>query len=65
MGAQGEPGPPGEVTQGQLDSAIATTALNPTGIGPYPGTFSDPPTLAEMQDFAAYVETLRGALVRG
>ncbi len=63
-GPEGPQGPPGEVTQGQLDAAIAGTALNPAGIGPYTGTFSDPPTQGEMQDFAAYVETLRVALVR-
>jgi len=28
------------------------------------GSFSDPPTHAEMQDFAAYVESLRAALTR-
>jgi hypothetical protein len=44
--------------------AVATTAQNPSGIGPYTGGFSDPPTQAEMQDFAAYVESLRAALVR-
>ena len=65
---QGEPGaegPPGEVTVSQLDGAIATTAWNPSGIAPYAGIFSDPPTQGEMQDFAAYVETVRAALVRG
>jgi hypothetical protein len=43
---------------------VATTALNPSGIGPFAGGFSDPPTQAELQDFAAYVESLRAALVR-
>jgi hypothetical protein len=67
QGPQGEPGPqgpPGEVTQGQLDLAISGTANNPSGVGPFSGTFSNPPTQAEMQDFAAYVEMLRVALVR-
>lgn len=63
-GDTGADGPPGEVTTSQLDAAIATTALNPGGIGPYTGTFSDPPTQGEMNDFAAYVEMLRVALVR-
>ena len=62
-------GQPGEVTTGQMDAAIAdavaTTAQNPSDIGPYTGTFSDPPTQAEMEAFAAYVESLRAALVRG
>jgi hypothetical protein len=52
------------VSTQQLDDAIGTTALNPSGIGPFTGGFSDPPTQAEMQDFAAYVETLRLALLR-
>jgi hypothetical protein len=66
---QGEQGAPGDVNTAQMDAAIAdavaTTAQNPSGIGPYTGGFSDPPTQAEMQDFAAYVESLRVALVRG
>ena len=40
------------------------TARNPDGVGPFGGSFSDPPTQAELQAFAAYVETLRTALVR-
>jgi len=47
-----------------LDHAIATAAANPSAIGPFAGTFSDPPTQTEMEDFAAYVETLRVALIR-
>ena len=47
-----------------LDGAIAGTANNPSGVGPYTGGFSDPPTQAEMYDFAGYVESLRGALAR-
>ncbi len=63
-GSQGPQGPMGAVTPQNLDDAIATTARNPNAIGPFTGTFSDPPTQAEMVAFAAYVETLRGALVR-
>lgn len=70
-GPQGEPGPagpPGEVSTAQMDeaigNAISTTAQNPDTFPPYSGTFSDPPTQAEMMDFAAYVESLRAALVR-
>jgi len=63
-GPAGPQGPTGEVTNQQLTDAIATTALNPSAIAPYAGGFSDPPTQAEMQDFAAYVETMRVALVR-
>ena len=54
----------GSVTPQNLDDAIATTARNPNAIGPFAGTFSDPPTQAEMVAFAAHVETLRAALVR-
>ena len=63
-GQEGPQGAPGEVTQAALDGAIAGTARNPNGIGAYGGSFSDPPTQAEMQDFATYVEILRAALVR-
>ena len=63
-GPEGPPGPPGEVTLAQLDAAIAGSALNPSEVGPFPGVFSDPPTQAEMQDFAGYVESLRVALLR-
>jgi len=63
-GAGGEQGPPGEVSTQQLDDAIAGTASDPSGIAPYAGSFSEPPTQAEMQDFAAFVETLRAALKR-
>jgi len=50
------------VSAQQLSDGIATTALNPSGIAPYAGSFSDPPTQTEMQDFAAWAETLRAAL---
>ncbi len=63
-GPEGPQGPPGEVSPAQLESAIAGTARNPSALGPYPGTFSDPPTQGELVDFANYVESLRGALVR-
>ena len=63
-GPQGPQGPAGEVTAQQLSEAIATTAVNPGGVGPFTGTFSEPPTQAELNAFAGYVETLRTALVR-
>ncbi len=64
QGEQGIQGPPGEVTNAALAGAIAGTAQNPNGIAPFGGSFSDPPTQAELMAFAAYVETLRSALVR-
>jgi hypothetical protein len=64
----GAQGAPGEVTNaalaGAISSAITDTARNPSGLAPFGGTFSDPPTHAEMQAFAAYVEMLRLALLR-
>ncbi len=64
QGSLGATGPMGSVTPQNLDDAIATTARNPNAIPPFTGTFSDPPTQAEMQAFAAHMETLRAALVR-
>jgi hypothetical protein len=52
------------VTAAQLSAAISVTAQNPTSIAPFPGSFSDPVTQAEMVAFAAWSETLRAALVR-
>lgn len=63
-GPQGPQGPQGDVSTGQLADAIATTAAIPRSIAPYAGAFSNPPTQAEMQDFASYVESLRLALER-
>lgn len=48
--------------QTPVDINGAPVAMKPTGIGPYGGSFSDPPTQAEMQAFAAWVESLRAAL---
>ena len=57
-------GPPGEVSLAQLETAISGTALNPNTVEPFTGTFSDPPTQAELLAFAAWAESLRVALVR-
>ena len=64
QGSLGATGPMGSVTPQNLDDAIVTTARNPNAIPPFTGTFSDPPTQAEMVAFAAHMETLRAALVR-
>lgn len=68
QGEQGIQGLPGEVTNAAMAAAISNaqvdTARNPSGIGPFAGTFSDPPTQAEMMAFADYVQALRSALVR-
>ena len=63
-GPQGEQGPMGEVTPQQLNEAIATTSRNASEVGPFSGSFSEPPTQGEMEAFAAYVESLRVALLR-
>ena len=68
QGSPGSTGPPGEVSNQQLtdtvNNAIADTPHNPSSIGPFTGTFSDPPTQAEMQAYAAWGESLRQALIR-
>ena len=63
-GPEGPTGPAGEVTAQQLTDAIADTPHNPSGIGPYAGDFSDPPTQQEMRDYRDYVESWRQAMVR-
>jgi hypothetical protein len=64
----GAQGAPGEVTNAAMSSAISSaitdTARNPSGVAPFSGSFSDPPTQAEMQAFAAWSETLRAGLTR-
>jgi hypothetical protein len=60
----GADGAPGEVTNAALDAAIATTAQNPSGIGPFTGSFRDPVTQSEMQALAAWVQSFCAATVR-
>ncbi len=63
-GPEGPQGPPGEVTQAALDAAIATTALNPSGVAPLSLTISDPPTQAEVQAVVDAYNALLAALLR-
>ena len=49
---------------GAIDNAFAQTARNPATFAAFTGTFSDPPTQAEMQAFAAYVESMRQGISR-
>jgi hypothetical protein len=63
-GADGGTGPAGEVTTVQLDTAIASTAQNPSGVASFSGSISDPPTQAEVTALAAKVEELLNALKR-
>jgi hypothetical protein len=48
--------------QTAVDVNGAPLAMKPVSVGPFEGSFSDPPTQAEVQAFAAWVETLRQAL---
>ncbi len=43
---------------------IAQTGRNPASLGPCGGSFSEPPTQAELAAFAAYVEDFRVAVLR-
>jgi hypothetical protein len=52
------------VTPGQLDAAIATTAVNPTSVGPFSGGFSDPPTSGELWALVSWMEQIRTVLTR-
>lgn len=62
--ASGATGAAGEVSTAQLDAALATTAQNPASFPAYTGDFSDPVTQAEIQNFAAYVESFRQFMSR-
>lgn len=65
QGIQGYQGPPGEVTTSQLDTAIATTAQNPTSVSPLSISFSDPPTSGELVQVQDKLNELLSALQRG
>ena len=63
-GAQGETGPPGEVTTSQLDAATATTALNPSSVSAL-GMIAEPSyDAAQIQQIIDKLDELRGALIR-
>ncbi len=65
---KGDIGEPGEATTQQLTDTVAAatagTARNPSGIGPYTGDISDPPTQQEMRDYRDYQESWRQAMLR-
>ena len=56
--------PPDPASLTALTAGLATTALNPSGVPPFSGSISDPPTQSEMQALAAWSEGLRTALTR-
>ncbi|MBE7495935.1 MAG: hypothetical protein HS117_13405 [Verrucomicrobiaceae bacterium] len=63
-GAQGETGPPGEVTQAALDAEIAATALNPAGVSPLGLTADASYDQGQMQAVIDKLDELRAALAR-
>ena len=63
-GSSGADGMPGEVSQQQLDDAIATTSANSDGVSTLDLFVSDPPTQAEMQDIVNKLNELIVALHR-
>ncbi len=66
QGPEGPAGAPGEVTTGQLNSAISTTSANSNTVSQLGAGFtvSDPPTQAEVQQIAAKLDELIAALRR-
>lgn len=60
----GQTGAPGEVSQSDLASAIATTALNPTSISPVGANFMDPVNASDLNTIANKLDELIGALQR-
>jgi hypothetical protein len=63
-GSPGPQGPPGEVTNAQLASAIQDTSRNSNGVNTLNLTVSDPPTQGEVQAIAAKLDELINALRR-
>jgi len=65
QGPQGTQGPAGEVSNAQLDSAIAGTSNNTNAVTTLDTPFAnDPPTLADMELMRAKVNELINALRR-
>jgi hypothetical protein len=60
----GQEGPPGEVSQNELISAILTTALNPDNISPVGANFMDPISATDLNTVAGKLDELIGALKR-
>jgi hypothetical protein len=60
----GQHGPPGEVSQNELISAILTTALNPDNVSPIGANFMDPISATDLNTVAGKLDELIGALKR-
>ncbi|WP_395716634.1 hypothetical protein [Prosthecobacter sp.] len=63
-GGTGPQGPPGEVTQSQLDTAIGNTSSNSNAVSLLNLVVSDPPTQSEVQQIANKLDELINALRR-
>ena len=63
-GSDGAQGPPGEVTNAQLTTAIQGTSANSNAVTPLGLSVSDPPTQAELQAVANKLDELIVALRR-
>jgi len=63
-GAEGTPGPPGEVSLSELTSAITGTALNPSSISPLGMFFNDPVSASDLNAVAGKLDELIYALKR-
>ena len=63
-GSNGADGMPGEVSQQQLDDAIANTSANSDGVSTLDIFINDPPTQAEVQDVVNKINELIVALRR-
>ncbi len=64
QGIQGYQGPPGEVTTSQLDTAIATTAQNPTSVSPLSQTADGTYNPTQMQQVMDKLDELLAAVKR-
>lgn len=64
QGEGGPPGTPGEVSQGELVSAISGTALNPSSVSPLGMFFSDPVTAGDLNAVAGKLDELISVLKR-
>jgi len=62
--SRGPVGPPGEVTNQQLNDAINGTARNLASIGPFTGNFSENSTQSEMRAFRDWANAVFGAAAR-
>jgi hypothetical protein len=60
----GQPGPPGEVSQNELISAILSTALNPDNVSPLGTLFMEPVSANDLNIVASKLDELIGALKR-